>query len=107
MKKLLSAAIIFCAGVAEFNSAFAQTWNLVNTGFTSKQVNHIASSADGNMLAAIISGGIYSSTNSGKTWVADNIQSSPSPGIASSADGKKLAVPVYGARNFTPKHARV
>jgi photosystem II stability/assembly factor-like uncharacterized protein len=49
----------------------------------------IASSADGNKLIAGTSGGIYTSTDSGTTWIQEtNISGS----IACSADGNKLAV---------------
>jgi len=86
------------------NFAFAQTWKPVSTEFLSKEVDHITSSADGNLLAAEISGGIYTSTNSGKTWVANNVQNLWT-GIASSADGSKLAVAVYGGGIYVTTNA--
>jgi len=63
----------------------------------------VASSANGNKLAAITSGGsIYTSTNSGLNW---NRQTNPSTAawvsIASSADGSKLAAMIYGGGIYT------
>ena len=61
----------------------------------------IASSSDGTKLAAVVSGGqIYSSTDSGVTWTAQ--ESSRSwLSIASSSDGTKLAAVVDGGQIFT------
>lgn len=52
----------------------------------------VASSADGRKLVAVgyYQPGVYTSTNSGGTWVANSISGSNWESIASSADGTKL-----------------
>jgi hypothetical protein len=101
-KRSLLAVIAFCGGF----TSFAQTWNLANNGFTTKSVGSIAASADGNMLAAIIfpgpsNGGIYTSTNSGQTWISNSVPAGKWSSIASSADGSKLAATINGGGIYT------
>jgi hypothetical protein len=98
------------SGFFAVNLAFAQTWNLANAGFTTKSVSVTASSADGNMLAAIIypgpfTGGIYTSTNSGQTWVSNNVPAVKWSSIASSADGSKLAATINGGGIYITTNA--
>ncbi len=51
----------------------------------------VASSADGTKLvAAVYNGGIYTSTNSGLTWVSNNVPARIWFSVASSADGTRL-----------------
>ena len=64
----------------------------------------IASSSDGNNLAATIfgsSGGIYVSFNSGQTWMATNTTFAELRSIASSSDGSKLVAANFGAGIYT------
>jgi hypothetical protein len=100
--------ILFLALVGLFaaisaGSAFAQTWtqaNVPNNWWTG-----IASSADGTKLVAVSAVGqgnfIYTSTNSGASWISNNVPdvdvSAAWASVASSADGTKLvAVQSYG-----------
>jgi photosystem II stability/assembly factor-like uncharacterized protein len=68
----------------------------------------VASSADGSALAAVAaSGPVYTSTNSGATWMPNILAVNPEgqwPSVASSADGTKLTVagsfgPIYTSTN--------
>lgn len=75
------------------NSTFAQTWiqasELTNLLWTS-----VASSANGSNLVAASTTGIFISSDSGMTWVSNNLAAQA---VASSADGTKLtAVQNYG-----------
>jgi len=81
------------------------TWT-VQAGAPSETWVGVASSLDGTKLAAIYqnssyegaldSGGIYTSTNSGVTWVDEtNAPSADWASIVSSADGTKLAATYY------------
>jgi hypothetical protein len=103
--KPIKIILLMAAVLSGWNSVFGQTWNLTYTGFLTKQVTHVVSSADGYMLAATVSGGIYTSTNSGKTWTPDNVQNLAWGGIASSADGNRLAAAVYGGGIFVSTNA--
>lgn len=101
MKTLLPVAILVWGLLIAIETAFAQTWT--QTSATNVEWSSIASSADGTRLAAVASangsgtgpGGIYTSTNSGITW----IQSTNGDwlGIASSADGVKLVAVANGS----------
>jgi sugar lactone lactonase YvrE len=55
----------------------------------------VASSADGTRLLAANGSAIYASTNGGATWAAANAPSANCWFVASSADGRKLAVAGY------------
>ncbi len=61
----------------------------------------VASSADGTKLVAVVnSGKIYTSSDSGETWVArDSDRGWIS--VASSADGTKLVAVVYSSKIYT------
>ena len=69
----------------------------------------VASSADGNRLAAVANGGaICTSPDSGVTWTSNNVpatSSSNSLCIASSADGSRLVVAVDGGLIYTSTNA--
>ena len=66
-----------------------------------------ASSADGSMLVAGDScGGVYTSTNLGVTWITNNVPFGTWYGVASSADGSKLAAySCYGNLFYTSTNA--
>jgi photosystem II stability/assembly factor-like uncharacterized protein len=62
----------------------------------------IASSADGTKMVAVFNaGGIYTSTDSGRTWGEINSTTRQWRGVASSADGSKLATVVNNDFIFT------
>ena len=74
----------------------------------------IASSSDGNKLAAVVAGGVYTSSDSGVTWVDQSLV----PGsvisgdlawmsIASSSDDTKLAAVVFGGSLYTSNDSGV
>jgi hypothetical protein len=68
----------------------AQTWAAL-TNSPTQPWWRMASSADGTKLVAIVNGGgIYTSTNSGQTWVSNNVPALHWYCVASSADGEKL-----------------
>ena len=89
MKLLLltwTALNLMFAGV---NPACAQSWT--PTTSPSEFWQSIASSADGTKLvAAVIEGSIYTSTNSGITWTLTGAPTNRWAGVASSADGTRL-----------------
>lgn len=59
-------------------------------------------SADGSQLTAAASGGlIYSSTNSGASWIAANVPASNWRALATSANGADLVAVVYGGVLYT------
>jgi hypothetical protein len=62
----------------------------------------VASSADGNMLAAVAYGGpIYTLRNSGEVWTLNNVPNANWTSVAVSADGSKLAATVSGGPIYT------
>jgi len=85
------------------------TWTANTT--TSGLWTSIASSSDGNRLAAVsgstsVSGNIYTSTDSGSTWtIAGNAPSAEWMGIASSSDGSLLAAVAYGGKIYVSSQA--
>jgi len=77
--------------------AFAQTWTQTSAPVTNLQWQSIAASADGTHLVATtstgsqpLSGPIYTSADSGKTWMSNAISVQNWVGTASSADGTQL-----------------
>src|SRR5580658_894770 len=68
----------------------AQTW--VKTSAPTNTWQSVASSADGEVLAAAAgNGGVFISTNSGNVWFQANLPATNYySGIASSADGSRL-----------------
>lgn len=82
---------------ATVNSIFANTWTLTSAP-THEEWQAMASSADGSKLLAVSRQYVYTSTNSGITWVAANPtpHSSSWQAAASSADGVILAAGSYG-----------
>jgi len=68
--------------------AFAQTWTQTSAP-TNGDWTSVASSADGTKLVAVGPFSIYTSTNSGATWIS-NAPSAQWISVASSADGNKL-----------------
>lgn len=66
------------------------TWTSVTNAPTDGQFwSSVASSADGNKLAAAMTvGGVLTSANAGTTWVSNNVP--PVSSLASSADGNEL-----------------
>jgi len=66
----------------------------------------IASSADGTRMVAVFSaGGVYTSTDSGRTWGVADSTSRQWRSVASSADGSKLAGVVNNSFVFTSTNA--
>src|SRR5262249_54638089 len=69
----------------------------IQTGASNTNWSSIASSADGSRLAAsAYADGVYISTNFGSTWTKTSVQGAtgqglPTPAIASSTDGLRLA----------------
>jgi photosystem II stability/assembly factor-like uncharacterized protein len=89
--------IAFCCSFTAFNSTFAQTW--ARTGApTNDDWMAMASSADGSKSLAVSQQNVYTSTNSGITWMAANptLTSGLWHAAASSADGVILAAGSYG-----------
>jgi hypothetical protein len=89
--------------VANLGSA-GKDWTAYDTN---RNWTAIASSADGSKLvAAVRNGQIYTSTDSGVTWVARNAGVKQWGSVASSADGTKLVAVVStgqgGPGNFAP-----
>jgi len=101
MKCLLLSAIAFAGLGSPLGSVSAQTWTLTTAPSSSWQA--VASSADGTRLVAVVfNGGIYTSADSGATWV----QNTSAPvnrwaSVASSADGLSLAAAIYGGQIYT------
>jgi hypothetical protein len=88
----------------------------MSNSIPSRNLIAVASSADGNKLVAVVgatpttttgsvvSGPIFTSTNSGTTWITNNVPPSPWTSVASSADGSKLVatsetLPIYTSAN--------
>lgn len=79
----------------------------------------VASSADGTKLIASQTGGfnpdtqqiepgkIFTSTNSGQTWLQQNVNGTQWTAVASSADGVKLVAAQYGGQLFTSDNSGV
>jgi hypothetical protein len=96
-------AVVTSGGGIYTNSG--SSWS--QTSAPSKSWVSVASSADGTYLAAVETGGkIYTSTNSGSTWIQQsNAPSLTWASVASSADGSKLAAAsanggIYNSINF-------
>ena len=78
----------------------AQTWT--QTSALNNYWYAIASSADGTKLVAeVVGGGIYTSTNSGINWVLTTAPTNYWQGVASSADGVKLVAAVNSGGIYT------
>src|ERR1035438_9648461 len=88
--------IIFGAVFCLARPAHAQLWTWTqSTNAPALAWWAVASSADGTRLAAVVrNGGIYTSTNSGATWVSNSAPVRTWWAIASSADGTKLAAAI-------------
>lgn len=79
---------------------YAQTWELTSAPAASWY--GVASSADGSKLVAVVSGGsIYTSTNSGLSWISNNAPIKSWSSVASSVDGKKLVAVVHEGPIYT------
>lgn len=75
------------------------TWS---TTSPSQKWTAVASSADGSRLAAVGSDGVlYTSPDSGSTWLQRSVTNAPWAGITSSADGSKLAAVANGGFIYT------
>lgn len=91
MKTILNLLLVISLlAVTQFSSA--QTWT--QTFAPSNNWDCIALSADGSKLIAITAGTNWVSTDSGLTWVSNNMPTTAVfwASLASSADGNKLAV---------------
>jgi hypothetical protein len=74
----------------------------MQTGAPLSRWRSVASSADGSDLVAVAdSGPIYSSTDSGATWVSNNASSRVWLSVASSSDGSKRFAAAYGGGIYT------
>jgi hypothetical protein len=62
---------------------------------------YLASSSDGTKLVAVGPDGIFTSVDSGATWVIRDSTSRSWQAIASSGDGTKLVAAVYGGQIYT------
>src|SRR5882724_690576 len=79
---------------------YAQGWKLTSAPIANWQC--VASSADGNNLAAAVSGGgIFTSTNSGVNWTSNTVPVGAWSAIACSTNGAKLAAVINGGGIFT------
>lgn len=79
------------------NLARGHTWTAL-TNAPNRQWHAVASSADGSKLVAVVyGGGIYTSTNSGATWLSNSVPSENWYSVASSADGTRLAAVTFGS----------
>jgi hypothetical protein len=91
--------------ITSSNAALALFPGWTATSAPSNSWSSIASSADGTKLAASIAGGlIYTSSNSGATWIQSGAPSANWNCIASSSDGAKLVAavgegPIYTSTN--------
>jgi hypothetical protein len=94
--------MVFCGLFATGKPAFAQTWTQTSAS-TNQRWHSVASSADGTKLAAASSGfiPIYTSTNSGVTWMATSSTGVFWTSIASSADGCKLVATAPSSGIYT------
>jgi photosystem II stability/assembly factor-like uncharacterized protein len=88
--RLLKASAVGLMLLSLAGSAAAQVW--MKTSAPNKSWVTVASSADGNKLAAAFqtSGGIYISTNAGATWSLTSAPAKYWQVLASSADGRVL-----------------
>jgi len=86
----LAVLAIFFPGVI-----LAQNWT--PTSAPTKSWQALAMSADGSKLvAAVSSGGIYTSTNYGATWISNNVPILSWDAVTSSADGTRMAAAYLG-----------
>jgi hypothetical protein len=96
---------VLCGLFAGAISVFSQTWTQTIAP-TNYVWSGVASSADGTHLVAVVggqttTGPIYTSTNSGLTWISNNAPQLGWVAVCSSADGTKLAASVNGGRIWT------
>ena len=89
--------VVFGGWLVVLSSISGQTWTQTSAPVTNLQWQSIAASADGTHLVATtstgsqpLSGPIYTSADSGKTWLSNAIPVQNWAGTASSADGTKL-----------------
>jgi hypothetical protein len=109
--KFLKIPLLVAALLCGSNPAFAQTWT--QTSVPSNDWVSVVSSADGSKLAAaggLANGGnrnfygdglIYVSTNLGVDWMQTSAPTNTWSGVASSADGTKLAATASGDFIYT------
>jgi len=93
MKTLLLIAGVFYAYCLLLDSALAQVWQC--SSIYNNTLGAIAASADGRVLYLADFGNdmLYTSTNSGNTWISNSFPIMPLedwPSLAASADGNKL-----------------
>src|SRR5208283_2481040 len=98
MKNFRMLLWVFTASLTA-NPTPAQNWVWVS-GTADMYPSVIASSADGSKLAVAVyylgTNGIYTSTNSGATWLPSSAPNWNWSSIASSADGSRLVAAGYG-----------
>jgi photosystem II stability/assembly factor-like uncharacterized protein len=93
-KKLVAAASLIYTSPDSGN-----TW--ITNNVPTESWRCIASSANGNTLAAIAGGPIYVSTNSGNTWTSTNAPNENWSSVAVSADGSKIVAVSAGNGIYT------
>jgi len=89
--------------LGNFSSFVGSQWRLTSAS-TPQNWDSIASSANGNILAATLfgsSGGIYLSFDSGQTWMVTNTTFAALRAIAVSSDGSKFVAANYGGGLYT------
>ena len=102
------------AGLIYISTNSGGNWTVTDAP-TNNYWTCVTSSADGNKLAVanpptyigstFAPGQIYTSTNTGATWISNNVPDLPWEGIALSADGSRLVAvaqgqPIYTSTNF-------
>ena len=86
------------SGYCYYSTNAGKNWHIF-TNLPSSQWSSVACSADGTKVLASVSlddPPIYSSTNSGGTWVKSSIVGQPGAGVVSSADGRRFFAISYG-----------
>jgi hypothetical protein len=104
---LLLTTVALCGFYTTVNPVLAQTWTQQTNvpsgiGIASDCENPVAASADGSKLVAVsFGGGIYTSTNSGVSWMqVAGVPQNLWRAVASSADGTRLMAVSYPDSSF-------
>ncbi|HEX5221701.1 MAG TPA: sialidase family protein [Verrucomicrobiae bacterium] len=90
-------------GAVFTSTNFGLTWT-TNTpiGLPVENWTSLASSADGSkLMASVLNGGLYTSVDSGVTWVSNNVPPADWQSVAISADGSKLFAAAFGGGIWT------
>ena len=77
-------------------------WNIFTLPHSGGPGAYAALSTDGNRLVVIVnSGGVYSTTNFGASWITNNPSAPPLSTLAASADASKLVILSGGGQIYT------